>query len=176
MTTPNTATANSLGYLGELLNMHVQLARPFEMLGEVPEGIRVNCYVAGGVFKGAHLNGSLRAVGGEWFTLRPDGVGVLDVRCTLETQDGALIFAEHGGLVDFGEEGYAELLKGALPTRRTAGVTIRYRTAHLSYRWLNRVQCVGWATVDLARSSVDYAVFALCPSAPGAPVAPGVWA
>lgn len=169
MSTQDAETAVPAGYLDELFSLHVQLARPFETIGEVPDGLRVNCYVAGGAFQGARLNGTLRAVGGEWFTLRPDGVGVLDVRCTLETRDGALIFAEHGGLVDFGEDGYAELLRGELPTRRTAGVTIRYRTAHPAYRWLNRVQCVGWATVDLKRSTVDYAVFALRPQPDAAP-------
>lgn len=154
---------DAAGQLDKLLSLHVQLARPFETIGEVPSGLRVNCYVAGGTFQGERLHGRLRPVGGEWFTMRRDGVGILDVRCTLETHDGALIFAEHGGLVDFGEAGYTDFLEGKLPTRRTAGVSIRYQTAQPTYSWLNRVQCLGWAAVDLRKSTVDYEVFALRP-------------
>ena len=156
-----TTTATAHGQLEALLNLHVQLSRPFEVLGDAPEGARVNCSIAAGRFEGPRLRGTLRTLGGEWFTLRRDGVGVLDVRCTLQTDDGALILAEHGGLVDFGETGHADLLSGQLPDRRTAGVAVRYHTAHPAYTWLNRTQVVGWASVDLQEASVDYQLFTL---------------
>ena len=36
-------------------------------------------------------------MGGDWLTLRSDGVGILDVRATLEADDGALIYTSYSG-------------------------------------------------------------------------------
>jgi hypothetical protein len=68
------------------------LKNPPEIIGPVPEGIRANFYVTGGEVKGPKLNGKILPVGGDWLTIRPDGVGILDVRATFETNDGALIY------------------------------------------------------------------------------------
>src|SRR6185503_14135752 len=62
-----------------------------EMIGAVPEGLRVNFYNAGGTVGGPRIRGKVRPVGGDWMTVRPDGVAVVDVRVTFETDDGALI-------------------------------------------------------------------------------------
>jgi hypothetical protein len=43
----------------------------------------VTFYCKGGEVTGPKLNGRCRAVGGDWLTIRTDGVAVLDVRTTL---------------------------------------------------------------------------------------------
>src|ERR1700759_5034236 len=45
------------------------------------------------------------------------GVGLLDVRATMELGDGALIFTTYGGVVDLGPEGHNLFLKPILRAR-----------------------------------------------------------
>src|SRR5215210_8286475 len=71
-----------------------------EVIGPVAEGIRLNFYVTSGEISGPKLQGKLHPVGGDWFTLRTDGVGILDVRATFETQDEALLYVTYTDLGD----------------------------------------------------------------------------
>jgi hypothetical protein len=50
--------------------------------------------------------------GGDWFTLRPDGIRVLNVRATIKTDDDALIYVSYHGITDLGEDAYNNSLKG----------------------------------------------------------------
>jgi len=144
-----------------LFELRAQLQSETELIGRAPEGIRTNLYVAGGEFSGRQLNGLLRRAGGDWFVLRQDGVGLLDVRCTLETSDGALIFGEHQGLLEFGEDGYEAALRGERPESVRGGVTARYHTGDARYAWINRCVCAGSIEVDLRRLEVSYRLFKL---------------
>src|SRR5689334_9193728 len=68
-----------------------------EIIGPLSEGLRVHVYVTEGKISGPKMNGHFRRVGGDWLSLRPDGIGILDVRATLELDDGALIYTTYGG-------------------------------------------------------------------------------
>jgi Protein of unknown function (DUF3237) len=50
------------------------------------ELIQLNFYVTAGEVSGPKMRGRLRTVGGDWLLLRPDGVGLLDVRATMELE------------------------------------------------------------------------------------------
>lgn len=143
-----------------LFSVNVQL-RPAEVIGPVPEGIRANFYFTGGSFEGPKVRGTIRPVGGDWFTMRPDGVGCLDIRATAETADGALIYAAYTGLTDAGEDGYEHFARGELPPTFPLRVTPRFSTAHPAYRWLNRLQCVGIGEVDTQKLEIRYDIYAL---------------
>jgi hypothetical protein len=134
---------------------------PPEVVGPVPEGIRVNFYVTAGEVAGPKMRGRLRTVGGDWLLLRADGIGLLDVRATMELDDGALIYTTYGGVVDLGTDGYDLFLKGILPPRPELRIVPRYHTSHPEYLWLNRLQCVGVGVFDVAQSKVSYDVYAL---------------
>lgn len=144
-----------------LFAMHATLQAPPELIGPVPEGIRATFYVSGGRVEGPRLRGRLRAVGADWFTLRRDGVGVLDVRATIETDDGALIQVDYSGLGDAGEDAYERFLAGELPPRLALRTGPRLRTAHPDYQWLQRLYCVGVGEADLQTFEVRYQVYAL---------------
>ncbi len=101
------------------------------------------------------------STGGDWLTLRKDGVGILDVRATMETHDGALVYTAYSGVVDIGEDGYERFLRGDLPTIAQLRIVPRYYTTHPEYQWLNRVQCLGIGQSDLARSQVSYDIYAI---------------
>jgi hypothetical protein len=88
------------------------LGSPPEIIGPVPEGIRVDFYSTGGEITGPNIRGKVCPVGGDWVTVRKDGVAYLDVRTTFETHDGALILVTYQGVVDFGEDGYVQISAG----------------------------------------------------------------
>jgi len=56
--------------------------------------------IAGGEFRGDELRGRVLPGGADWITTRPDGVKELDLRVTLETDDGALIDLKFRGIID----------------------------------------------------------------------------
>lgn len=147
--------------LEHIFSYTATLANPPEVIGSLPEGIRVNFYVTGGQVEGPEVNGKVLPVGGDWVTIRKDGVGILDVRATMETDDGALIYTAYSGVVDFGEDGYERFLRGELPTITQLRIAPRYHTAHPKYQWLNRVQCLGIGQHDGARSQVTYDIYAV---------------
>jgi hypothetical protein len=65
--------------LDHIMSYNAKLADP-EVIGPLPEGLRVNVYVTSGEVTGPKVSGKLRPVGGDWLTIRSDGVGILDVR------------------------------------------------------------------------------------------------
>jgi hypothetical protein len=147
--------------LEHIFTFGAQLENPPEVIGPVPEGIRANFYCKGGEITGPKLKGRCRSVGGDWLTVRTDGVVILDVRTTLETHDGALIATSYTGVGDLGPDGYQNFLNGKLPPRLALRVTPRCQTAHPGYAWLNRVQCLGIGEVDTERSYVSYDLYAV---------------
>ena len=134
---------------------------PPEVVGPLAEGVRVHFYVTDGEISGPKMKGRLRTVGGDWLLLRADGIGVLDVRATIELDNGALIYTTYGGVVDLGPEGYELFLKGILPPRPDLRIVPRYYTSHPDYLWLNRLQCVGVGVLDVAKSKVSYDIYAM---------------
>lgn len=134
---------------------------PPEIIGPLAEGIRVNVYVTDGEVHGPKMRGRLRRVGGDWLSLRRDGVGVLDVRATIELDDGALIYTSYGGVADLGADGYDRFLAGNPPARVPLRISPRYFTGHPDYLWVNRLQCVGVGEVDMEQLKVSYDIYAL---------------
>jgi hypothetical protein len=134
---------------------------PPEVLGAMPEGLRVNFYIAGGEFEGPELRGKLRPVGGDWMTVRRDGVATLDVRSTLETNDGALIYMTYAGVIDFGNDGFEKFTRGELPPLVQIRTVPRLSTAHPDYLWLNRLQYLGIGEYRPARREARYDVYAV---------------
>ncbi len=133
---------------------------PTELIGPTPDGIRANFYVTGGGVEGPRLNGKIAPVGADWLLIRRDGVAILDVRATIESHDGALIYVPYNGVCDLGPEGYEGFLNGRLPQRATIRAVPRFQTSHPAYLWLNRVQCLNVGDVDLTTGLVRYDVYA----------------
>src|SRR5438067_11204337 len=84
-----------------------------QKIGAVPHGTRVTAPIASGHFEGPRLRGKVLAGGGDWTLLRGDGVLELDLRLTLETDDGALIHMTSVGLRHGPPAGTAALPTGA---------------------------------------------------------------
>lgn len=135
-------------------------ARP-QIIGPTAEGIRAIFPIAGGEVDGPRLRGKVLPGGGDWLSLRTDGVAVLDVRITLESHDGALIYVSYGGVGDFGADGYAKFLKGELPPTLRIRATPRFQTGDPRYAWLNRLQCLAIGEADFTRPRIAYDLYAV---------------
>lgn len=132
-----------------------------EVIGPVAEGIRLNYSITGGTVSGPKLLGKIRTLGGDWLTIRTDGVAVLDVRGTMELDDGALIYIHYNGVGDLGEDGYERFLAGNLPATMQLRTAPRLQCSHPDYAWVNRLQFVNIGEVDFARSVVSYDMYGL---------------
>jgi hypothetical protein len=142
-----------------LCDIEADLGEP-ELIGAVPEGVRTTFYIKGGKIEGPEIRGKIRPVGADWFLLRPDGVGQLDVRATVETDDGELIYVSYNGLLDLTvamAQGSADAEQPA-PEPRIFTNPI-FRTASEKYSWLNRTFAV--AVGAPGENKVSYSVYRL---------------
>jgi hypothetical protein len=147
--------------LEHIWSLWATLRQPFEVIGETPQGLRINAYVTGGELSGPRLRGKILPVGADWLTIRTDGVGILDVRATMETHDGALIYAEYPGVMDLGPDGYQRIVSGNPPAKAAIQAVPRFLTSHPAYLWLNRLQCLYVGMADFATSTVSYDAYAV---------------
>jgi hypothetical protein len=115
-----------------------------QKIGAVPHGTRVTAPVPSGHFEGPRLRGKVLPGGADWTLLRGDGVLELDLRLTLETEDGALIHMTSFGLRHGPPEVLAALSRGEVvdPATYYFRTTPRFETAHPKYAFLNRLLAV----------------------------------
>lgn len=117
-------------------------------------------YVLGGEMNGPRLRGKLLPGGGDWLLLRTDGIGLVDVRLTLQTHDEVLIYMTYTGVIDLGADGYNRFLAGEMPATFAVRTAPRFQTGHPDYVWLNRLQCLGVGEVDANAAKVSYDSYA----------------
>jgi hypothetical protein len=157
------AAAERLAFsMDYLASVRIPLREP-ELIGVTPHGILVNWYwyPAEGVVSGPKLNAKVRRLGGDWMTVRRDGIGVMDVRATLETGDGALLYVSYPGYFELGENGYQEFLDRRWPERAPTRTTPRFHASHASYLWLNRIVCLGVGEVRMKELVYVYDLYAV---------------
>jgi hypothetical protein len=126
-----------------LMTMKVVVVSP-QRIGAVPHGTRVTAPIASGQFDGPRLRGKVLPGGGDWTLLRADGVLELDLRITLETDDGALIHMASFGLRHGPPEVMAALARNESvdPSTYYFRTTPRFETSHPKYVFLNRLVAV----------------------------------
>ena len=117
---------------------------PTQSVGPCPHGTRLTFPITGGAFDGDRLRGKVLPGGDDWVIKRPDGVLELDLRITLETDDGALIHMTSFGLRHGPAEVIAALGRGETvdPATYYFRTTPRFETGHPKYAFLNRLLAV----------------------------------
>jgi len=115
-----------------------------QKIGAVPCGSRNIAPIEGGHFEGPRLRGKVLPGGGDWTLLRADGVLELDLRLTLETDDGALLYMTSFGLRHGPPEVIAALGRGESvdPSAYYFRTTLRFETSHPKYAFLNQLLAV----------------------------------
>ena len=110
-----------------LMRLRLTTAATLEV-GSTPHGMLSVFPITGGSFDGERLRGLVLG-GADWVTAAADGTFELDLRLTLETDDGALIHMTFSGVRDDANHYFR-----TLP---------RFETAAPNYAFLNRLLAVG---------------------------------
>ncbi len=135
-------------FIGTLSARTNDVARP--MIKGGPFGTKVVATVTGGSFVGPKINASAAegVAAGDWLTIMADGSFSLDVRFSLQTDDGADLYVTYTGFGKRNEEGGADI--------RTAP---RFETGDERYAWLNDLFCV--AVGKTTPEGVEYDIYAI---------------
>ena len=147
-----------------LFDIEVDL-KPMDDLSGAPLGQRLIAIGTGGTFSGPRLRGRVLEGGGDWLIRTPTGMGQLDVRLTLQTDDGALIYMTYGGRVDLSDALMGRILAGEAidPATYYFRTAPYFETGAERYAWLNNLVAVGVGRIinQDGRNGVGYAVFAV---------------
>jgi hypothetical protein len=118
-------------------------------LDGAPFGTRLIVDVTDVRIEGPGLNARMKGQAtADWGSLAADGTFQLDVRATLETDDGALILAQYHGRCDFTNP------EAPGPVYATP----RFETGDPRYAWLNKVQAVMKGHVELP-TQITYQIY-----------------
>jgi Protein of unknown function (DUF3237) len=146
--------------LEHLYDMHVDLEAP-QVIGATPEGMRQVFIVKGGTVEGPRIRGKLLGGGGDWALIRSDGAIQLDIRATVQTDDGALVYGTSGGLIVAEPAVVGRLLQGEDVSLGEYYFYTNpvFQTGAPQYSWLNQLIAIGRGKV--VPSGVDYRVWAV---------------
>ena len=131
-----------------------------EVVGELPDGLRINWYLVEGSFTGPSHEGIVLPGAVDAMRIRKDGIGIVDVTELLQTRRGARLYCSYGGRFDLGVDGYARPAQQLDPLPAFV-VTPTYTTADKELAWLNRTQCIGVGRVDMKALRLEYDVYAV---------------
>jgi len=129
-----------------LCTLRLQLKPPIQVSAG-PAGTRLIVELVSAQVKGDRLRGELLgAAAADWMIIGPEGTALVDVRATLQTDEGAIIFVQYSGRMDVSQ---------GLRFPLTAYVAPVFETGDERYTWLNRVQAVGKGILN-EDLSLDY--------------------
>ena len=126
--------------LTQVYRLEATLAQPLD-LGETAQGHRRIVPLTGGTFTGPELNGKLLpGASADWQIVLPDGTALGDIRYTLETDGGDLLYVQsrgvrHGSAEVLSRLGRGEDVDASEYTFRTS-TQIETAAPHLD--WLNK--------------------------------------
>lgn len=124
--------------------LRVQVGPPLDV-GPIPGGRRRIVPILGGTFEGSGMRGRVLPGGADWQIVRADGLGELDTRYTLETDDGKLIYVQNAGIRHASPEVTAKLMKGEPvdPSLVYFRTVPKFETSAQELAWLMRSIFVG---------------------------------
>lgn len=125
--------------LRQIYRVEATLGVPLD-LGDTPQGHRRIVPLIGGHFAGPDLRGTVVAGGSaDWQIIRPDGAAVGDIRYTLQTDEGALLYVQARSV----RHGPPEVLERLARGEDVAAAEYIFRTSTQietsapELRWLN---------------------------------------
>jgi hypothetical protein len=118
--------------------LDAQLDAPLD-LGDTPQGRRRIIAFTGGRAEGPELRAELVPGGADWQVVRPSGSAVADIRYTLRTDRGALLYVQSQGVRHGPPDVLARLAAGEEvdPSAYTFRTTAVIETADPELAWLN---------------------------------------
>jgi hypothetical protein len=143
-TSPTIADESANGIKTEFL---MTLYAPLGASENINDSLSIsNVDAKGGWVQGPRIKGVLISPGGDWSRTLTSGVLRLDVRLTIKTGDGALIYISYNGIERDSEVTEAKSKRG-----ETLGpddvkywvIAPTFETSAAKYAWLNETQAVG---------------------------------
>ncbi len=136
---------------------------PLEAGQEVDPALIIYNVGPGGWVKGPRIEGTIVPPGGDWFRVLPSGVSRLDVRLTIRTTDGALVYMTYNGIFRDTKEAEARAQKGEVLGSKDLYFVIAptLQTAARKYDWLNGLQYIGKMVSYKSDAFVQYDIFAV---------------
>ena len=124
-----------------------------EPVGLGPHGNRQIIRVLEGRVEGPRLSGQTLPSTGDWLLLRSDGVGELNVRSSMKTDDGEYLYMEYRGLMHASPEVMQAAFSGTPipPSDLYFRMAAFFETGSPKYAWLNKVVTVGNGIVALPK-------------------------
>jgi hypothetical protein len=126
--------------LTRVYRLEATVGEPFE-LGDIAQGRRRIVPLTGGTFAGPELNGKLLpGASADWQTVLPDGTALGDIRYTLQTDNGDLLYVQARGARHGSAEVLARLGRGddVDPSQYTFRTATQIETAAAALDWLNK--------------------------------------
>jgi hypothetical protein len=131
--------------LTRIYRLEAMLGEPVDV-GDVDSGRRRIVPLLGGTFWGPELNGTLLpGASADWQIVLRDGTALGDIRYTLQTDGGALLYVQSQGVRHGSPEVLERLGRGedVDASEYTFRTSIRIETASRELDWLNRGVFVG---------------------------------
>jgi hypothetical protein len=127
-----------------LMQLSAELEAPL-VIPDAPLGTRRILHAKSGSFAGPGLQGELLPGGGDWVLDRRDGVAELDIRFTLRTDDGQLIYVSCRGIFDMPPQVRQRIRGGedVNPAEYYFRTSPVFETGSEKYSRLNRLLAVG---------------------------------
>jgi hypothetical protein len=127
-------------HLTQVYRLEATVGEPLDV-GDVVQGRRRIIPLTGGTFTGPELNGTLLpGASADWQIVLPDGTALGDIRYTLQTDGGDLLYVQsrsvrHGSAEVLARLGRGEEVDASEYVFRTS---TQIETASLDHDWLNK--------------------------------------
>jgi Protein of unknown function (DUF3237) len=126
--------------LTRVFRLEATLGEPLD-LGDIAHARRRIVPLTGGTFTGPELSGTLLpGSSADWQIVLPDGTALGDIRYTLQTDDGALLYVQARGVRHGSADVLARLARGedVDPSQYTFRTSTQIETAAPGLEWLNK--------------------------------------
>jgi hypothetical protein len=126
--------------LTQVYRLEATVAEPLD-LGDVAQGHRRIVALTGGTFTGPEISGTLLpGSSADWQIVLPDGTALGDIRYTLQTDGGALLYVRSRGVRHGSPEVLARLARGedVDASEYTFRTSTEMETAAPELDWLNK--------------------------------------
>jgi len=133
--------------LTRIYRLEATLGQPLD-LGEIAQGHRRIVPLTGGTFTGPELNGELLpGASADWQIVLPDGTALGDIRYTLQTDGGELLYVQSRGVRHGSAEVLARLGRGedVDAGKYTFRTSTQIETSAPRLDWLNKGVFIGVA-------------------------------
>ena len=145
--------------LTPLFIITVKLGGNNHPVGDIGRGTRSIAEITGGTFEGEKLRGEVLSPAADWLVIDSTGMGQVDVRLTLATDDGSHIYMHYTGVLELNETVLTAVGGGAETDfgDNYFFVQPRFESGSEKYAWLNNTIAI--AQGRFLPGAVQYQVY-----------------